>query len=79
MAWSQPPTHPTNAPYPGFLQQVYSVAAYVEADRAAKELGLRQRGGFFDTDDDYGQAIIDGAFNKALVVGAGPVHVVGYG
>ncbi len=51
--------------------QVYSVAAYVEADRAAKELGLRQRGGFFDTDDDYGQAIIDGAFNKALVVGVG--------
>lgn len=48
--------------------KVYSVAAYVEADRAAKELGLRQRGGFFDTDDDYGQAIIDGAFNKALVL-----------
>ena len=28
--------------------QVYAVALYVEAERAAKELGVRKRGGFFD-------------------------------
>ena len=27
--------------------QVYAIALYVEAERAAKELGVRQRGGFF--------------------------------
>lgn len=30
------------------LLQVYAVALYVEAERAAKELGVRKRGGFFD-------------------------------
>ena len=29
-------------------RQVYAVALYVEAERAAKELGVRKRGGFFD-------------------------------
>ncbi|KAG2483293.1 hypothetical protein HYH03_017840 [Edaphochlamys debaryana] len=48
--------------------KVYSIAAYVEADRAAKELGVRERGGFFETDDDYCQALLDGAFNKALTL-----------
>ncbi|GIL70578.1 hypothetical protein Vretimale_3698 [Volvox reticuliferus] len=48
--------------------KVYSVAAYVEADRAAKELGIRERGGFFETDDDYCSAILDGAFNKVLAL-----------
>ncbi|GLI58762.1 hypothetical protein VaNZ11_000342 [Volvox africanus] len=48
--------------------KVYSVAAYVEADRAARELGVRQRGGFFESDDDYCSAILDGAFNKVLTL-----------
>ncbi len=48
--------------------QVYSVAAYVEADRCAKELGVRSRGGFFESDDDFTSALLDGAFNKALLV-----------
>ena len=30
--------------------QVYAIALYVEAERAAKELGVRKRGGFFDDD-----------------------------
>lgn len=48
--------------------KVYSAALYVEAERCAKELGIRYRGGFFESDDDYCQAMLDGAFNKALVV-----------
>ncbi|PNH03324.1 hypothetical protein TSOC_010632 [Tetrabaena socialis] len=49
-----------------FNVQIYSIAAYVEADRAAKELGVRERGGFFETDDDYCSALLDGAFNKVI-------------
>ena len=50
--------------------QVYSIAAYVEGDRAAKELGVRSRGGFFEGggDGDYCAALLDGAFGKAIVV-----------
>ncbi|GLC45102.1 hypothetical protein PLESTB_001468500 [Pleodorina starrii] len=48
--------------------QVYSIASYVEADKAAHELGVRHRGGFFETDDDYASAILDGAFNKVLAL-----------
>ncbi|KXZ47492.1 hypothetical protein GPECTOR_35g930 [Gonium pectorale] len=48
--------------------KVYSVAAYVEADKAAKELGVRQRGGFFSDDADYTTAILDGAFNKVIAL-----------
>ncbi|MEW5299486.1 MAG: hypothetical protein WDW36_002500 [Sanguina aurantia] len=48
--------------------KVYSAALYVEADRTAKELGIRSRGGFFENDDDYCQALLDGAFNKVLKV-----------
>ncbi len=44
------------------------MSLYVEAEKAARELGIRQRGGFFSSDDDYCQALLDGAFNKALVV-----------
>ena len=29
------------------IRQVYTIAAYVEADKCAKELGIRSRGGFF--------------------------------
>lgn len=47
--------------------KVYTVSLYVEADKAAKELGIRNRGGFFETDEDYCQALMDGAFNKVLV------------
>ncbi len=47
---------------------MYSVALYVEADRCAKELGIRYRGGFFENDDDYCQAVLDGAFHKVLQV-----------
>jgi hypothetical protein len=49
--------------------KVYSVAVYVEGERAAKELGIRSRGGFFENDGDYCAALLDGAFGKALVVG----------
>lgn len=48
--------------------QLYSVALYVEGELAAKELGIRYRGGFFETDGDYCSAIVDGAFEKVLVV-----------
>lgn len=50
--------------------KVYAIALYVEAERAAKELGVRQRGGFFDDnkDADYALAIVDGAFTKTLVI-----------
>lgn len=50
------------------IGQVYSCALYTEADRTSKELGIRSRGGFFETDDDYCQALLDGAFNKVLKV-----------
>jgi hypothetical protein len=53
------------------LPQVYSVALYVEAVKAAKELGVRSRGGFFESDADYCQAIVDGAFAKVLRVSSG--------
>lgn len=48
--------------------QLYSVALYVEGELASKELGIRYRGGFFETDDDYCSALVDGAFDKVLVV-----------
>jgi hypothetical protein len=50
------------------VPQLYSVALYVEGELAAKELGIRYRGGFFETDDDYCSALVDGAFEKVLVV-----------
>lgn len=40
-----------------------------QADRCAKELGVRERGGFFEKDGDFCDAIVDGAFNKVLLVG----------
>ena len=48
--------------------KVYAVALYVEAERAARELGLRSRGGFFagNGDGDFCAALVDGAFHKAL-------------
>ena len=50
--------------------QVYAVTLYVEAERAAKELGIRSRGGFFNSasPDDYATALSDGAFSKVLQV-----------
>lgn len=50
------------------MRQVYAVTLYVEADRAAKELGIRSRGGFFSSDDDFALAVSDGAFGKVLQV-----------
>ena len=49
---------------------MYAVALYVEALKAAKELGIRDRGGFFKDapDDDFSTAILDGAFDKLLQV-----------
>lgn len=46
--------------------KVYAVFLYVDAAAAAKELGVRDRGGFFEGDDDYAAALADGAFVKAL-------------
>lgn len=50
--------------------KVYAVALFVEAEAAARELGVRHRGGFFsdDSNDDYNQALTDGAFSKLLQV-----------
>ncbi len=50
--------------------QVYAVSVYVEAEKAARELGVRSRGGFFDDgrDEDYATALVDGAFAKALAI-----------
>jgi hypothetical protein len=56
--------------YPFDPEQVYAVTVYVEAEKAARELGVRQRGGFFDDNrnEDYALALVDGAFIKALVI-----------
>jgi hypothetical protein len=50
--------------------QVYAVALFVEAAKAARELGIRDRGGFFKdaSVDDYCTAVLDGAFDKMLQV-----------
>ncbi|GAB4813377.1 hypothetical protein N2152v2_000423 [Parachlorella kessleri] len=48
--------------------KVYAVSLYVEAEKAAKELGVRDRGGFFDNDDDFCQALVDGGFIKILQI-----------
>lgn len=64
---AQTRTHPQQQP-PHLHLQLYSVALYVEGDLAAKELGIRSRGGFFETDDDFCSALVDGAFEKVLVV-----------
>ena len=49
---------------------MYAVALFVEAAKAARELGIRDRGGFFKdaSADDYCTAILDGAFDKMLQV-----------
>ncbi|PRW61098.1 chalcone isomerase [Chlorella sorokiniana] len=46
--------------------KVYAVALYVEAEKMARELGVRNRGGFFEGDDDFCQALVDGGCVKAL-------------
>lgn len=51
-----------------FNVNVYSVALFVEAEKCARELGIRYRGGFFETDQDYCDALVDGAFNKVLQI-----------
>jgi hypothetical protein len=48
--------------------KVYAIAFYVEAEKAARELGVRDRGGFFESDDDYCSALVDGGFNKVLQI-----------
>ena len=44
------------------------MALFVEADKCAKELGVRARGGFFERDEDFCTAIMDGAFQKVIAV-----------
>lgn len=44
------------------------MALYVEAELAAKELGVRDRGGFFENDDDFCSALVDGGFHKVLQI-----------
>ncbi|KAL4442719.1 hypothetical protein ABPG77_006713 [Micractinium sp. CCAP 211/92] len=46
--------------------KVYAVVLYAEAEKMARELGVRNRGGFFEGDDDYCQALVDGGCVKAL-------------
>jgi hypothetical protein len=48
--------------------KVYSVALYVEGKPAARELGLRSRGGFLAEDADFASALTDGAFVKVLAM-----------
>ncbi|KAL4515633.1 hypothetical protein Ndes2437B_g07062 [Nannochloris sp. 'desiccata'] len=48
--------------------KVYAVALFVEAAKAAHEMGVRARGGFFETDDDYCSALVDGGFIKCLQI-----------
>lgn len=48
--------------------KVYSVMLYVEAEKMARELGVRNRGGFFESDDDFCQALTDGGCVKALQI-----------
>jgi len=40
----------------------------VEGKPAARELGLRSRGGFLQSDDDFASALTDGAFAKVVVM-----------
>jgi len=40
----------------------------VEADKCAHELGVRSRGGFFETDEDFCTGLMDGAFHKVLII-----------
>mmetsp|Transcript_16883 Transcript_16883/g.43266 ORF Transcript_16883/g.43266 Transcript_16883/m.43266 type:complete len:308 (+) Transcript_16883:163-1086(+) len=49
-----------------FNVNVYALTVYVEAEKAAHELGVRYRGGFFETEQDFCDAILDGAFGKAI-------------
>eukprot|EP00193_Tetraselmis_chui_P016742 CAMPEP_0177790452 /NCGR_PEP_ID=MMETSP0491_2-20121128/23362_1 /TAXON_ID=63592 /ORGANISM="Tetraselmis chuii, Strain PLY429" /LENGTH=301 /DNA_ID=CAMNT_0019312527 /DNA_START=135 /DNA_END=1040 /DNA_ORIENTATION=+ len=49
-----------------FNVNVYALTVYVEAQKAAHELGVRYRGGFFETEQDFCDAIMDGAFGKAI-------------
>jgi hypothetical protein len=51
-----------------FGVKVYAVALFVEAAKAAHELGVRDRGGFFENDDDFCSALVDGGFIKALQI-----------
>lgn len=48
--------------------KVYSVALYVEGKPAARELGLRSRGGFLTEDADFASAVCDGAFAKVIAM-----------
>eukprot|EP01024_Parvocaulis_polyphysoides_P042887 TRINITY_DN3914_c3_g1_i1.p2 TRINITY_DN3914_c3_g1~~TRINITY_DN3914_c3_g1_i1.p2 ORF type:complete len:272 (+),score=28.69 TRINITY_DN3914_c3_g1_i1:50-865(+) len=50
--------------------KVYAVSLYVEAELGARELGIRSRGGYFnaDKDQEYCDAILDGAFVKCLIL-----------
>jgi hypothetical protein len=50
---------------------VYAIAAYVEGEKAVREFGIRQRGGFFtaeSTAGEYCDAILDAACGKLLVL-----------
>uniref|UniRef100_A0A7S3QJQ2 Chalcone-flavonone isomerase family protein n=1 Tax=Dunaliella tertiolecta TaxID=3047 RepID=A0A7S3QJQ2_DUNTE len=53
--------------------KVYTVACYVEAEKCARELGIRDRGGYFEaskdnSDDAFCSAVLDGAFHKCILV-----------
>ena len=48
--------------------KVYAIALYVEAEKAAHEMGVRDRGGFFDNDGDFCSALVDGGFIKTLQI-----------
>ena len=49
---------------------MYAITLYVEGGRAARELGVRKRGGFFQDagTEEYADALVDGAFSKLIQV-----------
>lgn len=52
---------------------MYTAACFVEAEKCARELGIRDRGGYFEAskdsaDDAFCSAVLDGAFHKSILL-----------
>lgn len=52
---------------------MYSITLYLEAEKAAKELRIRDKGDFMKSgsDGDFCDVVLDGAHHKVLQVRAG--------
>lgn len=55
---------------PAPFVQVYAIACYIEGAKAAKEFGIRARGGFFQDAgiSDYADAVLDAACGKVIAM-----------